>query len=858
MGSCVRKCRLLRLKLKKRWMTISWVTLCVGMFYIEYMRYKRDPKYYYLRRMLGVSMCISRGTAAVLNLSCCFIVIPMCRALAASISSAFQTFLSLFRSENKNRSPSLPMFLTNSFTQTAKSVHTLIAVTVIISSALHTVSRYYCKQYPEINLAAYRGQNPFYLFVATVPGITGIAMTAVLLALAFTSTQWARSKNYNAFFYTHHLGLLFLVLLLIHPLRGLLKEQKNINGHIPGCQMFESTGDEEGFPEPEPLEYYEVPSNDPSFNKFQAALYQKSNYYGNNIWNLTSREFESRVSAVNSTKGTSHDDAGRGSEVKLYVWRKTCNEPPVFQSIHSQTWVWISVAFLLWIADSVVRWWRQRAEVQIVSVVHYPCEVIQLTFKQSGFSCKPGQYVLLQCPTISRFEWHPFTVTCPPSEYADTFTILMRVRGDWSRRFSKHFPASESSSPLQCGQMPNDTDSPYCPVMTQSSLRNKKVNNNASQSVHRYLEHSQSIRGDYDCNPPNISSGPPTDPLYHVLSIRKSNSYSFSPRECSNKSLKLFNRAIFHNNRNCVHSEFLFSNILLLQGNRNSLPHNSELLSPHPNYIQENSEISDVCTYFSKSKLCSHSKGPCWGSGTTNNCRNSFIQNNNKLKQNGLGNDILCLCQEVCIPSGPHKCCLNTINNKSVREEQRDHVINFNASFYPRLCVDGPYNSPSEEMLHYPIIIGAAGGIGITPLAATLSHKLWHPTKWPNRIHMIWVVRDARLLLVIAPLLSSLLLHCWQTNMEDSIELRLHVTIPTSQEVLQDLFAENYPSLLPRISQGRPQWKHLFHEWCQSYRRKKVGVFTCGPPKLCSQVRRHCIQAVTKGANFNYHQESFS
>ncbi|XP_064112892.1 uncharacterized protein LOC135219769 isoform X2 [Macrobrachium nipponense] len=300
----------------------------------------------------------------------------------------------------------------------------------------------------------------------------------------------------------------------------------------------------------------------------------------------------------------------------------------------------------------------------------------------------------------------------------------MRVRGDWSRRFAKHFPASESSSPLQCGQMPNDTDSPYCPVMTQSSLRNKKVNNNASQSVHRYLEHSQSIRGDYDCNPPNISSGPPTDPLYHVLSIRKSNSYSFSPRECSNKSLKLFNRAIFHNSRNCVHSEFLFSNILLLQGNRNSLPHNSELLSPHPNYIQENSEISDVSTYFSKSKLCSHSKGPCWGSGTTNNCRNSFIQNNNKLKENGLGNDILCLCQEVCIPSGPHKCCLNTINNKSVREEQRDHVINFNASFYPRLCVDGPYNSPSEEMLHYPIIIGAAGGIGITPLAATLSHKL--------------------------------------------------------------------------------------------------------------------------------------
>ncbi|XP_068220509.1 NADPH oxidase 4-like [Palaemon carinicauda] len=860
MGSCVRKCRLLRHKLKKRWMTISWVAICFGFFYVEYMGYKKDPKYYYLRRMLGVCMCISRGTAAILNLSCCVIVVPMCRALATSLSSAFQYFISLFRSGKENRPASLPAFFTSSATQTAKSVHTMIALTVIISSALHTgahignavnFSRYYCNQYPEINVAAFRGQNPFYLFVTTVPGITGIAMTVVLLVLAFTSTRWARQRNYNAFFYTHHLGVVFLVLLLIHPLRGLLKEQKNINSHIPGCQMFESLEDEGGFPEPVPLEYYEVLSNETSLNKIQSAFYQSSSYYGNGSQNSTS-------GITNSTKGTSHDDAGRGSEVKLHVWRKICKEPPVFQSIHSQTWIWISVAFLLWIIDSLIRWCRQRADVRIVSVVHHPCDIVQLTFQQSGFSCKPGQYILLQCPTISRFEWHPFTVTCPPSKHGDTFTILMRVRGDWSRRFAKHFPPSESSQPVQCGPMPNDTDSLYSPIMTKSSLRNKKQNNTTSHSVGRYMKHNQCTHGFCDCKLRNIPSGLSADPLYHVQPVRKSNSYSFSSRDYSNKNLKLFNHAIYHDGRNSIQSEFLFNNILLLRGNRNSLPNSCGLLSSYPNYMEEKAEISGLPTCFHKSKFGSQRYPSREPFEIRTKCKDNFLQNNNNKPENRLGKSILCQCQEVQTPPQSFKCYLNTVNENHLREEKRDHVINFSSSFYPRLYVDGPYSSPSEEMLHYPIIVGAAGGIGITPLAATLLHKLWHPTQWPNRIHMIWVVRDARLLLVIAPLLSSLLLRFWQTNMEDSIELRLHVTIPTSQGALQKLFGEKYPSLLPRISQGRPQWKHLFQEWCQIYKRKKVGVFTCGPPKMCSQIRRHCMQAVTKGANFNYHKETFS
>lgn len=43
----------------------------------------------------------------------------------------------------------------------------------------------------------------------------------------------------------------------------------------------------------------------------------------------------------------------------------------------------------------------------------------------------------------------------------------------------------------------------------------------------------------------------------------------------------------------------------------------------------------------------------------------------------------------------------------------------------PRVHVDGPFGSPSEEVFNYEVSVCVAGGIGVTPFACVLQALLW-------------------------------------------------------------------------------------------------------------------------------------
>lgn len=53
----------------------------------------------------------------------------------------------------------------------------------------------------------------------TVPGITGILMVVVLLILTISALELIRKRYYDVFWLAHRLFIVFVILLLIHPLR---------------------------------------------------------------------------------------------------------------------------------------------------------------------------------------------------------------------------------------------------------------------------------------------------------------------------------------------------------------------------------------------------------------------------------------------------------------------------------------------------------------------------------------------------------------------------------------------------------------------------------------------------------------
>lgn len=50
--------------------------------------------------------------------------------------------------------------------------------------------------------------------------------------------------------------------------------------------------------------------------------------------------------------------------------------------------------------------------------------------KKPSMKYKPGQYLFLNCPDVSRLEWHPFTISSAPEE--DFVSVHIRVVGDWT------------------------------------------------------------------------------------------------------------------------------------------------------------------------------------------------------------------------------------------------------------------------------------------------------------------------------------------------------------------------------------------------------------------------------------------
>ncbi|KAJ8026409.1 NADPH oxidase 4 [Holothuria leucospilota] len=64
---------------------VFWLFVNVAVFYATYQYYKHESKFFYLRDILGIGLCLSRGSASVLNLNSAALLLPMCRTILVKL-----------------------------------------------------------------------------------------------------------------------------------------------------------------------------------------------------------------------------------------------------------------------------------------------------------------------------------------------------------------------------------------------------------------------------------------------------------------------------------------------------------------------------------------------------------------------------------------------------------------------------------------------------------------------------------------------------------------------------------------------------------------------------------------------------
>ena len=65
---------------------------------------------------------------------------------------------------------------------------------------------------------------------------------------------------------------------------------------------------------------------------------------------------------------------------------------------------------------------------------------MQIQFaKPPGLNYHAGQYVFLKSAVITKYEWHPFTLTsCPEDNYLECH---IKAVGDWTESLHEHYDA---------------------------------------------------------------------------------------------------------------------------------------------------------------------------------------------------------------------------------------------------------------------------------------------------------------------------------------------------------------------------------------------------------------------------------
>ncbi|KAG8899927.1 hypothetical protein FRB99_006355 [Tulasnella sp. 403] len=86
---------------------------------------------------------------------------------------------------------------------------------------------------------------------------------------------------------------------------------------------------------------------------------------------------------------------------------------------------------LIYFGERIWREIRARRETELTKVLVHPSGAMELRIKKPSFKYTAGQWLFVQVPDVSKFQWHPFTITSAPED--PYVSIHIRQVGDWTK-----------------------------------------------------------------------------------------------------------------------------------------------------------------------------------------------------------------------------------------------------------------------------------------------------------------------------------------------------------------------------------------------------------------------------------------
>ncbi|KAI1122341.1 ferric reductase NAD binding domain-containing protein [Nemania abortiva] len=183
----------------------------------------------------------------------------------------------------------------------------------------------------------------------------------------------------------------------------------------------------------------------------------------------------------------------------------------------------------------------------------------------------------------------------------------------------------------------------------------------------------------------------------------------------------------------------------------------------------------------------------------------------------------------------------------------------------PRVYVDGPFGSASEDVFKYEVSILCGAGIGVTPFASILK-SIWYRMNYPQKktrlakVYFFWICRDFGSF----EWFRSLLMAIEAQDVDGRIEIHTYLTAKIKADdatniMINDANADKdaITGLRSPTNFGRPNWDMIFRGIRKLHAPAEAGVFFCGPKGLGSSLHVFCNKYSEPGFSFVWGKENF-